>query len=82
MLCIEVVQFKDDTGNLILQNEPGLDSYNNLITKEKIAKFDQETYNTYLQRGTSSQKWEYYNVEKNYVSVKARKEKKRRYCTK
>lgn len=65
------VYFKDDTGNLIIQNEPGLDSYDNLITKEKIAKFDQETYNTYLQRGTSSQKWEYYNIEKKYVSVKA-----------
>ena len=36
--------------NGVLQNEPGLDSYANLITKEEIATFDQSTYGTYMQR--------------------------------
>lgn len=56
------VFFKDNEQNLILQNEPGLNSYANLITKEEIAQFDQNTYGTYMQRGTNYCRWAYYNV--------------------
>lgn len=52
--------FKDSQGNLILQNEPGLSSYGNYITKEKIAAFDKETYGTYMQRATEKGNWSYY----------------------
>lgn len=36
-----------------LQNEPSLDSYTNIFTKQNIAEFDQQTYGTYLQRSSS-----------------------------
>lgn len=53
------VYFKDADGNLVLQNEPELSSYNSFLSKEEIAKFDQETYGTYLQRATSYANWSY-----------------------
>ena len=45
-----------------MQNEPQIDSYNNLLTKEEIAQYDKDIYGVYLQRGTANYKWEYYNV--------------------
>ena len=54
---------RDDSGNLILQNEPTIDSYSNLITQEEIATFDMNTYGTYMQRATASADWEYYYVD-------------------
>lgn len=56
------VFFKDDEGNLILQNEPGLDSYDNLITKDDIATFDMQTYGLYLQRACGKAEWNYYDL--------------------
>ena len=47
------VFFKDENRNLILQNEPTIDSYASFITKEEIATFDQETYGTYIQRAVA-----------------------------
>ncbi|NBI88160.1 hypothetical protein D3Z47_19010 [Lachnospiraceae bacterium] len=63
------VFFKDENGNLILQNEPGIDSYSNLITKEEIASFDLETYGTYMQRSTAKANWIYYTASKAKVSL-------------
>ena len=57
------VYFKDTNGNLVLQNEPALDSYDSFIAKEEIATFDQETYGTYMQRATASTNWIYYDVK-------------------
>ena len=57
------VFFKDIGGNLILQNEPTLDSYANLITKNEIATFDQSTYGTYMQRSTAYDYWSYYDLK-------------------
>lgn len=68
------VYFKDSEDNLILQNEPGLDSYANFITKEQIANFDKDTYGVYLQRSVSSIAWEYYHVTQPISSIFARKE--------
>lgn len=56
------VFIKDDDGNFIMQNEPQIDSYNNLLTKEEIAQYDKDIYGVYLQRSTANYKWEYYNV--------------------
>ena len=56
------VYFKDGDGNLVLQNEPELSSYNSFLSKEEIAKFDQETYGTYMQRATSYRNWSYKDV--------------------
>lgn len=56
------VYFKDADGNLVLQNEPELSSYNSFLSKEEIAKFDQETYGTYMQRATSYRNWSYKDV--------------------
>ena len=65
---IQVYQ-KDENNNLILQNEPSIDSYANFITKEEIAVNDQNIYGTYLQRATISHSWEYYSPTqpKTYV---------------
>lgn len=68
------VYFKDSEDNLILQNEPGLDSYANFITKEQIANFDKDTYGVYLQRSVSSIAWEYYHVVQPISSIFAGKE--------
>lgn len=57
------VFFKDVNGNLILQNEPTLDSYANLITQNEIATFDQSTYGTYMQRSTAYDYWSYYDLK-------------------
>lgn len=56
------VYFKDAEGNLVLQNEPELSSYNSFLSKEEIAKFDQETYGTYMQRAKSYRNWSYKDV--------------------
>lgn len=48
----------------ILQNQPTLDSYANLITQEEIAGFDQNNYNTYLQRDFD------FETYTNYVAPK------------
>ena len=53
--------FTDENKNLVLQNNPGLNSYNNFITKEDIASFDLETYGTYIQRSCAYNSWYYYN---------------------
>lgn len=59
------VFLKDENGELILQNQPDIDSYNNFITKEEIAAYDIETYGTYMQRSTGSARWQYYTVSMN-----------------
>ena len=67
------VFLKDNNDNLILQNEPGIESYNNFLTKEDISTFDKNTYGTYMQRATKSDTWEYYNVSKPYINLIASK---------
>lgn len=67
------VFFKDDDGNLILQNEPGLDSYDNLITKDDIATFDLQTYGFYLQRAYSKSAWDWYDLEQPKYIISANK---------
>ena len=57
------VYFKDGEGNLILQNEPGADSYGNIFTYDNIATYDLETYGTYMQRGVCKHTWDYYIVK-------------------
>lgn len=51
---------KNESGELILQNQPGLESYSSYITQE-IAKEDQKAYGTYMQRSSEKDKWSYYN---------------------
>lgn len=67
------VFFKDADGNLILQNEPGLDSYNNLITKDDIATFDMQTYGLYLQRAYYQSEWNYYDLQQPKYIISANK---------
>ena len=66
------VFFHDNEGNLILQNEPERNSYASYITQE-IADYDQETYNTYMQRACAESKWSYYETKQPSVSHKAYK---------
>lgn len=65
------VYTKDNEGNLILQNEPTIDNYSTLVTKEEIAEYDIATYGTYVQRAVGSKNWNYYNVvqKTNEISV-------------
>lgn len=56
------VYFKNEAGELVLQNEQSIDSYSSFITKEEIASYDMDTYGLYLQRAQSSIKWNYYEV--------------------
>ena len=51
------VYHKDSNNNLILQNQPNLDSYSTLMTELEIATHDQNTYGIYLQRATASNSW-------------------------
>ena len=44
------VYAKNEEGELELQNQVGLDSYNNELTQNYIAKYDIETYGKYMQR--------------------------------
>lgn len=62
---------KDDKGNLVLQNEPELDSYSSFITKEEIANYDKEKYGTYMQRAVANNTWVHYNVHQlsSYISA-------------
>lgn len=57
------VCFKDGEGNLILQNESGADSYENIFTYENIATYDLKTYGTYMQRGVRKDTGDYYIVK-------------------
>ena len=41
------VFFKDENNNLILQNEPTLNSYSTPVSKNEIGTFDQNTYGIY-----------------------------------
>lgn len=54
------VYYKDLDGNLILQNEPELNSYSNEMTKMNIANFDKNKYGKYMQRATSKASWKPY----------------------
>ena len=65
--------FRDNDGNLILQNEPELSSYSNLMTQLEIATLDQQTYGTYMQRATASENWEYYYVDELNNSIRSYK---------
>lgn len=67
------VYFKDSSGKLVFQNEPGIESYANFLTKEEIATYDKDIYGVYLQRGVSSGGWSYHEVEQPANNVKARK---------
>ncbi len=58
------VYFKDENGNLVLQNEPDASSYGNIFTYDNIAKYDLDTYGTYMQRGIANNDWVYYRVPK------------------
>ena len=64
---------RDNDGNLILQNEPELSSYSNLMTQLEIATLDQQTYGTYMQRATASENWEYYYVDELNNSIRSYK---------
>ena len=50
--------FFKDHDNLILQNEPTIENYENLITKQEIAEYDLNTYGTYIQRATNNISYE------------------------
>lgn len=54
------VYFKNEQGELILQNEPDRSSYDSYISKE-IADFDMKTYGHYVQRCVGEDEWTYYN---------------------
>lgn len=60
---------KDNIGNLILQNEPGLDSYSNFITQNDIASFDLNTYGNYMQRSYSMANWKYYTIQEAQIKI-------------
>ena len=70
-LCYLQVYYKDENGNLILQNEPTIDSYANMVTKDKIAQYDQDTYRTYMQRAAAEIPWKYYNVNQSSIDLYA-----------
>lgn len=56
------VYFKGADGNLVLQNEPDIDSYGNLNTKDLIAAYDQATYGVYVQRDCANALWYSYDA--------------------
>ena len=67
------IYFKDTSGNLILQNEPTIDSYSTLITKENIATYDLNTYSHYLQRSSAYitySEYESMNIDYSLVPYK------------
>ena len=64
---------EDGDGNLVLQNEPDLSSYDNFMTQSDIASFDKNTYGRYMQRSYSSRSWSYYNPNTFYVRFQADK---------
>lgn len=68
------VFFKDENGDLVLQNEPDINSYANFITKEEIATYDKETYGVYLQRACDYVYWKYFNIANPTVSLISKKE--------
>lgn len=67
------VYFKNEAGELVLQNEQSIDSYSSFITKEEIASYDMDTYGLYLQRAQSSIKWNYYEVPQLNMKYKCGK---------
>lgn len=66
------IYFKDNNDNLVLQNEPELDSYNNFITNG-IANYDMETHGTYMQRAFSYNEWIHYILPQLSTQIKALK---------
>ena len=46
--------YKDENGNLILQNEPELQNYSTITTQDNIAQYDLDTYGHYVQRAEAS----------------------------
>lgn len=67
------VYFKDENGNLILQNEPDESSYVTEATKLDIATYDKSTYGTYIQRAHTYVTYKEWNVNeqadpKGYLS--------------
>ena len=58
---------KDDENNLILLNEPSLNSYSTQATERDIATFDITTYGHYMQRAVANTNWSFYALpEKLY----------------
>ena len=67
--------FKTDaSGNLILVNEPSLDSYNTELTKRNIATYDMNAYGHYMQRAFSSVYWSYAKLGSSIYSGSSKKE--------
>lgn len=60
---------KDANDNLVLINEPSLDSYSTEATERDIATYDLETYGHYMQRAVASTNWTYYNLPDNLYST-------------
>lgn len=67
--CYLQVFGKDDNNNLILLNAPEEDSYASFITKE-IAKYDIDTYGTYMQRTFKKKNWSVY-IMRDFSNVLA-----------
>lgn len=57
------VFFRNQTGDLIVQNNQTIDSYASFASREQIASFDIETYGTYIQRSCDKVVWELYDAE-------------------
>ena len=67
------VFFKDENGNLVLQNEPVLDDYATLITQDNIANYDLNTYGHYMQRATKSKNYTEYGAQRITNEITASK---------
>ena len=61
--------FKNDNGDLILQNPANIDNYDSFICKNEISTFDQSTYNVFLQRGTASFNYLDYTTKSTALNV-------------
>lgn len=66
------VYFKNEQGDLVLQNEPDRSSYDSFVSQE-IANFDIETYGHYIQRCVGDDEWTYYKPT-IYQRISARKQ--------
>ena len=71
--CYLQVYFRNENGNLILQNEPELGSYSTFMTQSDIATFDLSTYGTYMQRSYSNYSWNYFDVNTFAATFQANK---------
>ncbi len=67
--------WKEINGEMVLINEPGLDTYATDYTQQEIAAFDQDTYGHYLQRGTDKVHWQFYDVPKLEAYLTTRKQR-------